>query len=83
MFEKFTVLEAGLGCPRRQDTAENPCVESNLQRGVCCSVCFFFSVAVGFPWGVMTRRKWEDSTASQGALNPVFASMEHDTSSSP
>lgn len=83
MFEKFTVLEAGLGCPRLQDTAENLCVESNLQRGVCCSVCFFFFFFVGFPWGVTTRRKWEDSTASQGALSPVFASMEHGTSSSP
>lgn len=74
MFLKVTVLEAGLGCSRLQDTAEDPCVESNLQGGVCCSVWVVFSVAVGFPWGVTTRRKWEESTASQGALSQLFTS---------
>lgn len=57
MFVKITVLGAGLGCPRLQDTVEDLPVESHLQRGIPCSFWVVFSVAEGFPWGVRARRK--------------------------
>lgn len=55
-------------------------LRTSVWKATCREACvaasgLLLSVAVGFPWGVTTRRKWKDSTASQGAVSPVFASM--------
>lgn len=70
MFEKVTVLEAGLGCPRFQDTAKDFCVESHLQGGVYCSVWVVVFCGCGFPLGCHDKEEVERQYSQPGCCQP-------------
>lgn len=71
MFEKVTVLEAGLGCPRLQDTAEDQCVEKQpAERHVLQRLGCFFFCGCGFPLGCHDKEEVGRQYSQPGCSQP-------------